>query len=75
MSTVAKLLRILNNESQQEVATYLGCSRDTLSRKELGKNDFTFKELKMLAKRYNVSLTTISDNDSIRAKILEVLQG
>ena len=74
MSTIAKLLRIINNESQQEIADFLGCSRDTLSRKENGKYLFSITEYKKLSERYNVPLSTICDDESSREKIIEALQ-
>ena len=44
MSTLIKILRIINNETQQQLAEKLGCDVSTFSIKESGKREFSLKE-------------------------------
>ncbi len=49
-------IRRRNSMSQEEVATYLGCSRIKVNRVENGLTDFSVVELELLAHRFDVTI-------------------
>lgn len=50
-----KALRINNNVSAEEMADYLGISRQTYSKKENGLREFTGSELFKIFDKFNVT--------------------
>lgn len=70
MVSIIKVLRVLNGDTQQDLANFLGCSPNAISQKETRKIVFSLKEAGLIAKRYNVSLEfLINEEESVR-KIL-----
>lgn len=75
MFTTVKLLRLLNGDIQDDNAKLIGCNLSTYNRKENGKSEFTLKELKILAEKYNVKLEKIINVSCVKKEILSVLQN
>lgn len=74
MITAVKIARLLNNESQQELANLIGCQRSTYCLKENGNIPFSLEECKLISKKYNISLDVIADAELAKEKILSSLQ-
>lgn len=75
MSTLIKILRIINNETQQQLAEKLGCDVSTFSIKESGKREFSLKEARILSKHYNVSMDKLVMKPiETKEKIISFLQ-
>ena len=65
MSTLIKILRIINNETQQQLAEKLGCDVST----------FSIKEAQILSKHYNVSMDKLVMKPiETKEKIISFLQ-
>lgn len=73
MASIVKVLRILHNDNQQEIAKLLGTTVTTYNRKENEKSKFTLDEAKLIAARYNVSLDKLM-NENAKDYIINVLQ-
>lgn len=74
MASVLKILRILNNDKQQEIAKLLGVSLTSYNNKENGKASFTLDEAKVLSDKYKVSLDKLI-SDTTKEEVIKLLQG
>ncbi len=72
MPLIIKILRILNGDKQPDLARALGCTAYAISQKERGKAAFSVEEIRLIAKRYNVSLEFLMDGEESKRKILEL---
>lgn len=75
MVTIVKIARILGNDSQQDLADFLGCTRSSLSLKENGKVKFTLDEVKALSQKYKISIDALVNIESTKEKIIQTLQS
>ena len=74
METTIKILRILHNYSQKEMAEFLNCDITTYSRKENGKKaKFNLEELKVISEKFGITLDKIIklDDEELKKKIKE----
>lgn len=69
---IIKLLRLINSQTQEELANYLGCTVSTYNRKENTVADFTAQEYILLSKFYNISVDKLLDT-GFNKKILDFI--
>lgn len=75
MATLVKILRIMNGETQKEIADALECDLSTFNLKENGKREFSLKEAQILSDRYNISLDKlVRYAEKTKAEIINILQ-
>lgn len=72
--TIVKILRTIYGDTQDELASVVGCVPTTLNKKENGKAKFTVKEMEKISEKYGVSLQTLIKEDQTRKEIIKVLQ-
>lgn len=75
MATLVKILRIMNGETQKEIADALKCDLSTFNLKENGKREFSLKEAQILSDRYNISLDKlVRYAEKTKEEIISILQ-
>lgn len=70
---IIKLLRIMNQCTQEEISKYLGCTVSTYNRKENSIVDFTAQEYVLLAKFYKIPVDKLLNDTDCKEKVLEVI--
>lgn len=74
MSTTVRVIRMLNNDSQEKLAEYLGLDRTTITRKENGTIPFSIEEIQKISAKYDVSIESLVNPELAKKKVLKVLK-
>lgn len=73
MASIVKMLRVLHNDKQQDLADLIGVSVTNYNLKENDKSKFTLEEAKLISDKYKVSIDKLISS-STKDEVIKLLQ-